>query len=91
VVTLYLCLPYLIGSSLIYLFISIGCCPRILISGLMSGSALGSVSLIVAAAAGSPDISPSAFDCPLGLRLPAYLAISIFSCVRADCSNGSQE
>ena len=54
--------PYLIGYSLIYLFIIVGCCPRILTLGLMSGSALGSVTPNVAASAGSLDVSPSSLD-----------------------------
>ena len=39
----------------------------------------------------SLDVSPSALDCSLGLGLPAYLVLSIFSCVRTDCSNRSHE
>ena len=93
VVTLGLCLPYPISRSLSYLFIVVGCCPRIFASVECAScltTALEPVLLILAAPIGSPDVSPSPFDCPLGLGLPAYLALSIFSCVRTDCSNGSQ-
>ena len=57
----------------------------------MLGSALGSVPLIVTLALGSLDVYPSGACGPLGLGLPAYLALSIFSCVRTDCSNWSKE
>ena len=53
-----LVLPYPVSSSIT----CIVCSPRILASGLMSGSALGSVTPNVAASAGSLDVSPSSLD-----------------------------
>ena len=89
-VMLGLCLPYLISRSLIYLFISIGCCPRIFVPGVVCTpcftASLELVPLTVTVAAGSSDVSASSLNCSLGLGLSAYLAISIFSCPRSPAS-----
>ena len=73
-----------ISSSLICLFISVGCCPRILVSPVVCApcltAALELVLLVVTAPIGPPDVSPSTLDCPLGGGLLAYLTLSIFSC-----------